>query len=165
MVFVGWACADASLASLLSYSMLYFAADLGQNFRIMIVGIGSDMAEVPRLRQAIERHGERFLQRVFTPLEISYCRTHRNADERFAARFAAKEAMMKALGTGWRRGIRWRDIEISNAASGKPELRLSGKALEFYESLGGTRILLSLTHTDHYALAQVIIEGDSSAPS
>src|SRR6185295_16975660 len=98
----------------LSYSMLYFATDLGQNFRTMIVGIGADIAEVHRLREAVERHGERFLQRVFTPLEIGYCRSHRNADERFAARFAAKEAMMKALGTGWRRGIRWRDIEVSN---------------------------------------------------
>ena len=143
--------------------MLYFAADFGQNFRIMIVGLGADIAEVPRVREAIERHGERFLQRVFTPLEISYCRSHRNADERFAARFAAKEAMMKALGTGWRKGIRWQDIEVSNAASGKPELRLSGKALEFYERLGGTRILLSLTHTESYALAQVIVERDSSA--
>jgi holo-[acyl-carrier protein] synthase len=130
----------------------------------MIVGIGADIAEVHRLREAVERHGERFLQRVFTPLEIGYCRSHRNAAERLAARFAAKEAMMKALGTGWRRGIRWRDIEVSNAASGKPELRLSGKALEFYESLGGTRILLSLTHTESYALAHVIIEGVSIAP-
>ncbi|MBI3934729.1 MAG: holo-ACP synthase [Acidobacteria bacterium] len=127
----------------------------------MIIGIGADIAEVLRLRAAMERHGERFLHRVFTPLEIGYCRSHHNAAERFAARFAAKEAMMKALGTGWRRGIRWRDIEVSNAASGKPELNLSGKALEICRSLGGTRVLLSLTHTDLYALAQVIIEGEA----
>jgi holo-[acyl-carrier protein] synthase len=99
---------------------------------------------------------------VFTEREIRYCQSHRNAAERFAARFAAKEAAMKALGTGWRRGITWRDIEVSNAASGKPGLSLSGKAQEIFRSLGGTRIHLSLTHTDDYALAQVIIEGNSS---
>jgi holo-[acyl-carrier protein] synthase len=129
----------------------------------MILGIGADIAEVARLREAIQRHGERFLQRVFTPREISYCNSYRNADERFAARFAAKEAAMKALGTGWRRGITWRDIEVANAASGKPGLTLTGKAQELFRNLGGTRILLSLTHTASYALAQVIIESDSSA--
>ena len=143
--------------------MLYFAAVLGQNLRIMIVGIGADLAEVARVRQAIERHGERFLVRVFTPHEIRYCRGHRNAAERFAARFAAKEAAMKALGTGWRRGITWRDIEVTNASSGKPSLTLTGKAQEFFSKLGGTRVLLSLTHTESYALAQVIIETDSVA--
>ena len=125
----------------------------------MIVGIGSDLAEVPRVREAIERHGERFLRRVFTEREINYCRSHRNADERFAARFAAKEAAMKALGTGWRRGVRWRDIEVSNAPSGKPCLDLSGKARELLGAIGGARILLTLTHTEHYALAHVVIEG------
>ena len=144
-------------------SMLYFAADLGQNFQTMIVGIGSDMAEVPRLRQAIERHGERFLERVFTPLEISYCRAHRNSDERFAARFAAKEAAMKALGTGWRKGVTWRDIEVSNASSGQPRLTFTGKAKEIFQGLGGTHIHLSLTHTADHALAHVIIEGNSAA--
>ena len=129
----------------------------------MIVGIGADIAEVHRLRQAIERHGERFLQRVFTEREIQYCQSHRNFHERFAARFAAKEAAMKALGTGWRRGITWRDIEVSNASSGKPELILTGRALEICRDLGGQRVLLSLTHTENYALAQVIIEGDSPA--
>jgi len=129
----------------------------------MIIGIGADIAEVPRLREAIERHGERFLQRVFTEREIAYCQRHRNSEERFAARFAAKEAMMKALGTGWRRGITWRDIEVSNAQGGKPNIQLTGKALEIFHSLGGARILLSLTHTDNYALAQVIIEGESAS--
>ena len=119
-----------------------------------------DIAEVARVREAIERHGERFLQRVFTPVEIAYCQRHRNAYERFAARFAAKEAAMKALGTGWRGGVTWRDFEVSNGASGKPDLNLTGKALEIYRSLGGARIAVSLTHADSYALAQVIIEGD-----
>ena len=143
--------------------MLYFGPVLGQNSFAMIVGIGVDIAEVARVRQAIERHGERFLKRVFTPVEISYCRSHRNSDERFAARFAAKEAAMKALGTGWQGGIAWRDIEVSNAASGKPSLNLTGRAQEIFRSLGGKRILLSVTHTDDYALAQVVIEGDNSA--
>jgi holo-[acyl-carrier protein] synthase len=125
----------------------------------MIVGIGSDIAEVPRVRDAIARHGERFLRRVFTEQEVRYCRSHHNANERFAARFAAKEAAMKALGTGWRRGVTWRDIEVSNGASGKPDLILTGKALEICRGLGGVRVLVSLTHTDSYALAHVIIEG------
>jgi holo-[acyl-carrier protein] synthase len=129
----------------------------------MIIGTGVDVAEVERLQEAIERHGERFLHRVFTPLEIDYCRAHRNATERLAARFAAKEALMKALGTGWRKGIRWRDIEVANASSGKPELKLSGKALEIFQALGGARLHLSLTHTESIALAQVIIEGEASA--
>ena len=128
----------------------------------MIIGIGVDISEVGRMQAAVERRGEPLLQRVFTAREIAYCQSHRNCYERFAARFAAKEAMMKALGTGWRRGVSWRDIEVSNAASGRPELKLTGKALEFYRAMGGTRLLLSLTHTDHYALAQVIIEGESA---
>jgi holo-[acyl-carrier protein] synthase len=127
----------------------------------MILGMGVDIAETPRIQEALERHGERFLQRVFTPAEIAYCRQHRNSSERFAARFAAKEAAMKALGTGWRRGISWQDFEISNQSSGRPCLRLSGKALEVYRNMGGARILVSLTHSGTYALAQVIIEGDS----
>jgi holo-[acyl-carrier protein] synthase len=142
--------------------MLYFAAVLGQNSSVMIVGMGIDIAEVARIREAIERHGARFLQRVFTPREIAYCQSHRNSYDRFAARFAAKEAMMKALGTGWRRGVTWRDIEVANAASGKPGVNLAGKSLEIFRSLGGARIHLSITHTDDYALAQVVIEGDSS---
>jgi len=125
----------------------------------MIIGLGVDIAEVPRLREAIERHGGRFLRRVFTPLEIAYCQRHRNCYERFAARFAAKEAAMKALGTGWRGGVSWQDFEISNASSGKPQLKLSGRAREIYSALGGCNLLVSITHTAEYALAQVIVEG------
>jgi holo-[acyl-carrier protein] synthase len=127
----------------------------------MIVGMGVDMAETSRIQEAVERHGERFLRRVFTPKEIEYCQRHRNRYERFAARFAAKEAAMKALGTGWRRGISWQDFEITNQPSGKPCLQLSGRALEFYRSLGGDRIVVSLTHTGSYAVAHVMIESDS----
>jgi len=127
----------------------------------MIIGMGVDIAETSRIQEAMDRHGERFLQRVFTAAEIAYCRQHRNCCERFAARFAAKEAAMKALGTGWRRGITWHDFEVSNMPNGKPCLQLSGKALEVCRSMGGTRILVSLTHSGPYALAQVIIEGAS----
>jgi len=128
----------------------------------MIVGMGVDMAETSRIQEAVERHGERFLRRVFTAQEIEYCQKRRNRYERLAARFAAKEAAMKALGTGWRRGVTWKDFEIANLPSGKPSLRLSGRALELYRGLGGDRIVVSLTHTDSYALAQVVIESDSA---
>ena len=128
----------------------------------MILGLGVDIAEVPRVREAIERYGERFLRRVFTPAEVAYCRRHKKCHDRFAARFAAKEAAMKALGTGWRRGVTWKDFEVVNLRSGKPTLRLTGKALEIYRSLGGTNLVLSLTHTADYALAEVVIEGDSA---
>ncbi|MBI3895628.1 MAG: holo-ACP synthase [Acidobacteria bacterium] len=127
----------------------------------MILGLGVDITEVPRLREAIERYGERFLHRVFSRDEVAYCQRHRNCYDRFAARFAAKEAAMKALGTGWRRGVTWKDFEVVNLPSGKPTLRLTGKALEIFHSLGGTNLVLSLTHTDKHALAEVIVEGDS----
>ena len=143
--------------------MLYLRPSFGQNGSGMIVGMGVDMAEVARVREAMERHGERFLRRVFTPGEISYCRRFKDASERFAARFAVKEAAMKALGTGWRRGVSWQDFEVSNLPSGKPCLRLSGKALEICHSLGGSCVLVSLTHTGAYALAQVIIEGEPTS--
>jgi holo-[acyl-carrier protein] synthase len=131
----------------------------------MIVGMGIDIAEVPRMRAAIDRHGDRFLNRVFTPAEIAYCQRHKNCHERFAARFAAKEAAMKALGTGWRRGVTWRDFEVFNASSGKPGMRLSGQALEICRRLGGHNVLLSITHTAEYAMAQVIVEGRDDSDS
>jgi len=138
--------------------MVYLRASLGQNGGSMIVGVGIDITEVSRLREAIERHGDRFLKRVFTPAEIAYCRSRKNSYERFAARFAAKEAAMKALGTGWRQGVTWQDLEVSNSSSGKPGLKLSGRAREIYGSLGGGNIVLSITHTAAYAMAEVIIE-------
>lgn len=124
----------------------------------MIVGMGVDIAEVERVREAIARHGDRILQRVFTPLEIAYCQRHKNSDERFAARFAAKEAGMKALGTGWRNGVTWKDFEVANEPSGKPTLRLTGRAAELCAALGGARVHLTITHTEATAFAQVIIE-------
>ena len=124
----------------------------------MIVGTGIDIAEVPRIREAIARHGERFLKRIFTEGEIQYCESKANRVERYAARFAAKEAGMKAIGTGWNHGVRWRDIEVARKPGGRPTLQLHGKAAEFAAKLGATNIALSLTHTAEQALAQVILE-------
>jgi len=124
----------------------------------MIVGTGIDIAEVPRIREAIERHGERFLKRIFTEGEIQYCESKANRVERYAARFAAKEAGMKAIGTGWNHGVRWRDIEVARKPGGRPTLVLHGKAAELAAKLGATNIALSLTHTAEQAFAQVILE-------
>ena len=125
----------------------------------MIVGSGVDIAEVERIRDAAERFGARFVERVFTRGEIAYVeRRAASRYERYAARFAAKEAGMKAIGTGWRRGVRWQDFEVANLASGKPTLLLHGQAARFAERLGARNIVLSLTHTASEALAWVILE-------
>jgi holo-[acyl-carrier protein] synthase len=124
----------------------------------MIVGTGIDIAEVPRIVQSIERFGERFLHRIFTSAEIRYCDSKANRAERYAARFAAKEAAMKALGTGWNHGVRWRDCEVTRMPGGRPTLTFHGKAAEFAAKLGTKNIALSLTHTKEQAMAQVILE-------
>ena len=124
----------------------------------MIVGTGVDLAEVPRMRHLVERYGQRFLERVFTPAEIAYVERKANRFERLAARFAAKEAGMKAIGTGWRHGVTWHDFEVANLPSGKPTLRLHGVAAQVAEKLGVRSISLSLTHTVEYGLAHVILE-------
>ena len=125
----------------------------------MIVGIGIDVAEVKRIAEVIESQGERFLRRVFSRDEVAYCVRFRNKYERFAGRFAAKEAAMKALGTGWRRGVRWVDFEVVREKGGRPTVKLDGKARKIAEELGVKRIALSITHTEMQALAQVIFEG------
>lgn len=124
----------------------------------MIVGLGLDIAEVDRIEEAIARHGAPFLERLFTPAEASYCERHKNRYERYAARFAAKEAAMKALGTGWSRGVRWRDIEVAREPGGKPTLHLAGVARQIADQLGVKRISLTITHSGNLALAQVIFE-------
>jgi holo-[acyl-carrier protein] synthase len=124
----------------------------------MIVGTGIDIAEVQRIRQAIERFGERFLRRVFTDEEMRYCDSKANRIERYAARFAAKEAAMKALGTGWNHGIRWRDVEVRRQPGGRPTILFHGKAAEFAARLGAVHVALSLSHTAEQAIAQVILE-------
>ncbi|MDW8131801.1 MAG: holo-ACP synthase, partial [Bryobacterales bacterium] len=122
----------------------------------MIVGCGVDVVEVGRMRRAGERFGRRLLERIFTPAEIAYVERKKNRWERYAARFAAKEAGMKAIGTGLRGGVRWKDFEVSNAASGKPTLRLHGAAGRIASRLGVREVHLSLTHTRDSAAAVVI---------
>ena len=124
----------------------------------MIVGTGIDLAEVPRIREAIEKFGDRFIGRIYTEREIAYVERKANRFERFAARFAAKEAGMKALGTGWRRGVRWQDFEVANLPSGKPTLLLHGAARTIADQLGVRQISLSLTHTQENGMAFVILE-------
>jgi holo-[acyl-carrier protein] synthase len=124
----------------------------------LIIGLGVDIAEVPRIQAAIEGRGQRFLDRVFTVDEIAYCERFKNKYERYAGRFAAKEAAMKALGTGWRRGIRWVDLEVVREESGRPSMALAGEAAKIAARLGVKRISLSITHTEAQALAQVIFE-------
>jgi holo-[acyl-carrier protein] synthase len=126
----------------------------------MIVGTGVDITEVARIRAAMERFGERFLSRVFTQEEVRYCTSKANAAERLAARFAAKEAGMKALGTGLRHGITWHDVEVVRKPGSRPELRYSGVAAQFAARVGCKRTHLSLTHTAEQAMAFVVLEGD-----
>jgi holo-[acyl-carrier protein] synthase len=125
----------------------------------VIVGTGVDLAEVDRIRAAIERHGRRFIDRIYTPAEIAYVERKANRYERYAARFAAKEAGMKAIGTGWRRGVRWQDFEVANLPSGRPTLKLHGEAARIAGELGVKAISLSITHTSELGMAHVILEG------
>jgi holo-[acyl-carrier protein] synthase len=124
----------------------------------VIVGSGVDLCEVARIKDAIVRHGRRFVDRIYTDREIAYSESKANLYERYAARFAAKEAGMKALGTGWHGGVRWRDFEVINLPSGRPTLQFHGKAAEYMERLSVQNISLSMTHTSVQAMAIVILE-------
>jgi holo-[acyl-carrier protein] synthase len=125
----------------------------------VIVGSGVDICEVSRIEKAISsEHGQRFVERVFTAREIAYADGKANRFERYAARFAAKEAGMKALGTGWRGGITWHDLEVVNLPSGRPRLELYGRAAEIAAKLNVRNIALSLTHTNLQAMAMLILE-------
>ena len=124
----------------------------------MVLGLGSDLIEIARIEQSIQRFGARFLERVFTPAEIAYCQTKRHAAESFAARFAAKEAGAKALGTGISHGISWPEIEVVREATGRPVLQWSGRALERVRAMGVRRTSLTLTHAREMALAVVVVE-------
>lgn len=124
----------------------------------MIVGTGIDIAEVPRIAASIERFGGRFLRRIFTDGEMRYCDSKANRVERYAARFAAKEAAMKAIGTGWSHGVAWRDIEVIRAPGGRPTITFHRRAAEFAAKLGTKNVALSLSHTAEHAIAQVILE-------
>jgi holo-[acyl-carrier protein] synthase len=124
----------------------------------MIVGTGVDIAEVPRIQSSIERFGERFLRRVFTDSEIDYCDSKVNRAERYAVRFAAKEAALKAIGTGLRMGISWREVEVTRLPGGRPTIAFHGVASQFAAKLGMKRAHLSLSHTKEHAIAYVILE-------
>jgi len=128
------------------------------NVIAVIVGTGIDIAEVPRIAASITRFGDRFLRRVFTEEEIRYCESKANRVERYAARFAAKEAAMKAIGTGWNHGVAWRDVEVCRQPGGRPTITFHRRAAEFATKLGAVRVALSLSHTAQHAIAQVILE-------
>ena len=124
-----------------------------------ITGIGIDLVEVERIRALLERHGERFKARTFTEVEVTYCDACADPAMHYAARFAAKEAGAKALGTGFAQGVSWADIEVARDAAGRPELRLHGGARELADRQGVVRCHVSLSHTKEQAVAQVVLEG------
>lgn len=123
---------------------------------MMTILHGVDLVEVARVADALDRHGERLLRRLFTGPEIADCERRRNRLESYAARFAAKEAMLKALGTGWGQGVRWVEMEVAAEPDGRPTLRISGKVEALAAARGVTDVVLSLTHTRDHALASVI---------
>lgn len=123
----------------------------------MVTGIGVDIVEVERMAKALENGGA-LMNRVFTEEEISYCMARRNRFQHFAGRFAAKEAALKALGTGWTQGIRWKDVDVREGDLGKPEINFHGRAREIFEASGARRALVTITHADKYAVALVITE-------
>jgi holo-[acyl-carrier protein] synthase len=124
----------------------------------MILAIGIDVVEIDRIERAVERLGERFLDRVFTPAERQYCDKRGARFVHYAGRFAAKEAAMKALGTGWAEGVAWREVEILPSAGGPPTLALAGVAGARFDALGATRSFISISHTHAVAVAQAIFE-------
>jgi len=124
-----------------------------------ILGIGLDATDIPRLADILERYGERFLQRVFTAAEIAYCTQRRNPAPHLAGRFAAKEAAMKALGTGHSRGVLWKDVEVVRSG-GPPRLQLHRGAADRANSMNVRRSLLTITHSETLAMAQVMLIGD-----
>jgi holo-[acyl-carrier protein] synthase len=124
----------------------------------MIVGSGIDLVEIGRIQQSMDRYGSRFLDRVYTSAEQAYCLRKRKAAESFAARFAAKEAGAKALGTGIRNGVSWLEIEVVREPSGRPTIQFHGRAAQFAARLGVARAALSITHTDTLAMASVVLE-------
>src|SRR2546427_3201584 len=130
-----------------------------------INGIGVDLVNIPRMRDVIDRWRDRFLQRVFTEEELAYCRARRDPVPHLAARFAAKEAGLKALGTGLRLGVRWRELEVRRGRGQPPVLVLSRRSRAVGEARGGRRMLLTLTHDGEYACAQaMLVDDEASTP-
>lgn len=124
----------------------------------MVIGLGTDLIEIERIERSVARFGEQFLSRVFTPGEIAYCQARKTSAESFAARFAAKEAGAKALGTGISRGVSWKEFEVRRLRGQRPELHLSGRAAEIAAALGIRRLSLSLTHSRTMSMAVVVAE-------
>lgn len=127
----------------------------------MILGLGIDVCRIERVQNFLERYDERFTRRCFTPQEIAQCVRFANCAERFAGCIAAKEAASKALGTGWRRGVHWKNFEVAHEPSGKPTLRIHGRAAEIASQMGVRNVVVSLTHDAGVAAATVIFEGES----
>jgi holo-[acyl-carrier protein] synthase len=123
-----------------------------------VLGIGIDLVENARIQRSIERFGERFLHRVFTAGEIVYCQSMKFPERHFAARFAAKEALSKAFGTGIGKAMGWREIDVRNKSSGEPFVVLEGGAMELADDRGVTKIWISLSHTEHHAIAVIMLE-------
>jgi holo-[acyl-carrier protein] synthase len=121
-----------------------------------IIAHGIDLVDFPRIGDMIERHGDRFVGRVFTAAEQAYARANRNTVEKYAGRFAAKEAILKLLGTGWRGRIAWTDVEVTNDSAGRPEVTLSGEVKEIAERMGIQQISISITHTANFAIASAV---------
>jgi len=130
------------------------------NSAVATIGLGIDLVNIPRMREVIARWDERFLKRVFTEGEIAYCRARRDPATHFAARFAAKEAAMKALGTGLSLGVRWRDLEVRRDRGRAPRLLMHGRSREIGLARGGRAMLVALTHDGDYALAQTMLVTD-----
>jgi holo-[acyl-carrier protein] synthase len=126
---------------------------------VAVKGVGIDVVKVERITESLERFGERFERRIFTEDELAYCRGHKDPLPHLAARFAAKEALSKAIGTGLSNGVGWKQVEVVQPGGRKPVLRLSGRALEIFEEQGCTASHLSLTHDGGLAIACVVIEG------
>jgi holo-[acyl-carrier protein] synthase len=124
----------------------------------LVIGLGTDLIEIARIERSVERFGDAFLQRIYTPGEIAYCKCRKNTAESLAARFAAKEAGAKALGTGISRGVSWCEFEVRRPPGQRPELHLSGRAAEIAAQLGVRRVSLSLSHSRSVAIAMVIAE-------
>ena len=127
-----------------------------------IVAHGIDLVDCPRIEQMIERHGERFIKRVFTATEQAYAEKNKNEVEKLAGRFAAKEAVLKLVGTGWRGRIAWTDIEIINNAAGQPEVTLGGEVKKIADKLGIKHISVSITHTANFAIASAVALAEKS---
>jgi holo-[acyl-carrier protein] synthase len=121
-----------------------------------IIAHGIDLVDCPRIEEMVERHGERFLNRVFTPAEQDRARDRKNSIENYAGRFAAKEAILKLIGTGWRGKIAWTDIEVTNDSAGRPLVTLSGEVEKIAREMGIERISISITHTANFAIASAV---------